>query len=109
MDILNFLQDRAGAQEARNAQDRASQAQVQLAELQREHEQLKRLTRALWSLLKETQGLTDADLKRHLQTAQAANKDAARFWTCTGCRHEVPAAVATCPYCGQTPERAEAF
>jgi len=110
MDLLNFLQDKAGAQEARNAQARASEEQTQLAELRRQHDELKQLTRALWALLKETQGLTEADLKRHLLSTQAAAKgQTARFWTCGSCRHEVPVAVTTCPYCGLEVERDEAF
>lgn len=102
MDILNFLNKQFASQDSSDAQIKASSVQVQLLELRREHEQLRLLTRALWSLLKETQGLTDADLKRQLTAHESARKQAAAspFWNCPECRHQVPLAVKTCPYCG---------
>ncbi|MBV8063078.1 MAG: hypothetical protein JOY51_05755 [Nevskia sp.] len=108
MDLFNFLYEQTIAQDALSAQSKASQVQSQLLDLRREHEQLKQLTRALWGLLKETQGLSDADLKRHLLALQeGAKKSAAagsQWWTCAGCRHQVPLVVKTCPYCGRVSE-----
>jgi hypothetical protein len=102
MDLLKFLDQGILMQEALDAQSKASSVQTQLLELRREHEQLKLLTRALWSLLKETQGLTDADLRRHLAVQEGAKKKAAtaQYWNCPECRHQVPQSVKTCPYCG---------
>lgn len=102
MDLLKYFDRQSATQDALDAQSKASSVQSQLHDLRREHEQLKLLTRALWSLLKETQGLTDADLKRHLATHESAKKQAAAspYWNCPDCRHQVPVAVKTCPYCG---------
>jgi hypothetical protein len=109
VDLLSFLNKQSAAQEGLDAQSKASSVQSQLIELRRDHEQLKLLTRALWSLLKETQGLTDADLKRHLQEGARKKAAAAPFWNCPDCRHQVPVAVKTCPYCGHQSEAEDAF
>jgi hypothetical protein len=104
MDLFSFLNEQSIARDALSAQHKANHVQGQLQDLERQHEQLKLLTRALWALLKESQGLTDADLKRHLQTLQAGAAKAgttAPFQLCESCRHQVPVAVKTCPYCGR--------
>jgi hypothetical protein len=103
VDLFSFLNMQTAAKDALDAQSKASSVQSQLQELRHEHEQLKLLTRALWALLRETQGLGDADLKRHLLAAQEGVKKQAAatpWWNCPECRHQVPLAVKTCPYCG---------
>lgn len=110
MDLFNFLYEQTIAQDAHSAQSKASQVQSQLLDLRREHQQLKQLTRALWSLLKETQGLSDADLKRHVLAVQeSARTTAAQYWTCTGCKHQNPVVVKICPYCGNVVETDDSF
>ncbi len=112
MDLFNFLYEQTIAQDALSAQSKASQVESQLFQLRREHQQLKLLTRALWSLLKESQGLSDADLKRHvLATQETARKSeaASQYWTCVSCKHQVPLVVKTCPYCGHVVETDDTF
>lgn len=112
MDLFNFLYEQTIAQDARNAQNKASHVESQLQDLQRQHAQLQQFTRALWSLLKERNGLTDDDLKAHLLAVrESAKKQAAtpRFQHCEACNHQVAISLATCPYCGRELRAAEVF
>ena len=78
-----------------------------MRELERRHEQLKLVTLAMWTLLKEHSGLTEGDLKKYIEKVdlmdgkldgKAHTKEKVH---CGGCDRYILATALACPYCGQ--------
>jgi hypothetical protein len=113
-DIFNYLFDavqnvhiRRARKESTDARHKVSDARIDIASLQRDHEKLKLITIALWELLKEHTSLTDSALKAYVE--QVDEEDGRRDGkastkvtrhTCDDCGHSIPTSALACAYCG---------
>jgi hypothetical protein len=80
-----------------------------LRELEQRYERMSLVTNALWQLLKAHTGLTDADLKKYIETVDlsdgirdgkmARNKGA---MDCPKCSRRVLKSATVCAWCGET-------
>ena len=86
---------------------KANNAETRLRELERKHEQLKLVTLALWSLLRDHSGLMESDLRKYVeetdlldgkQDGKVAHKKTKTV--CTDCNREIFNTASVCPYCG---------
>ncbi|WP_158678161.1 hypothetical protein [Pseudoalteromonas sp. T1lg23B] len=89
--------------------------EVRLRELETRHEQLKLVTMAMWTLLKDHSGLTEGDLKRYIEKVDLMDGKAdGRVNTkekcdCTKCGRTILTSSLACPYCGGDLHRKSAF
>lgn len=97
-------------------QKQTSSTQARYAELEMRHEQLKLATLALWRLLKDRVGLTEAELKRYVEStdlldgATDGKADLTReLVKCARCSRFVLNTAIVCPYCGTRQESGDAF
>ena len=88
-------------------QKRASSTHAGHVELEMRHEQLKLVTLALWRLLKDRVGLTEAELQRYVESmdlldgAADGKVDLTReLVKCSRCSRSVLNTAIVCPYCG---------
>jgi type I site-specific restriction endonuclease len=106
--INNLHQGRLGQLEKEKNQDsKAALLEERLQELEQRHEQLKLVTLAFWSLLRDHSGLLESDLRKYVEqidlldgkrdgkTARSLEKT-----TCTGCSRTVIGTSTVCVYCG---------
>ena len=84
--------------DAQNAQRTAEGAQEVLRKLEKKVNSLTILTQVLWSLVKEKEGLTEADLMARFQ--QLAASTGAQVQECGQCARPVGKAQTKCMYCG---------
>ncbi|MDK1288376.1 hypothetical protein [Pseudoalteromonas umbrosa] len=88
---------------------------ARLKELERRHEQLKLVTMAMWTLLKDHSGLTENDLKKYIEKVDLMDGKAdGRVNTkeksdCKGCGRTILTTSLACPYCGGDLQRKSAF
>ncbi|WP_406665100.1 hypothetical protein [Gallaecimonas sp. GXIMD1310] len=78
-----------------------------LRELERRHEQLKLVTLAMWSLLRDHSGLLESDLRKYVETIDLMDgkRDgkvsfAKEKVTCQGCGRVMLSTSLVCAYCG---------
>lgn len=97
-------------------QKQTGSTQARHAELEMRHEQLKLVTLALWRLLKDRVGLTEAELKRYLESSDLLDgivdgkADLTReLVECARCSRSVLNTAIVCPYCGTRQESGDAF
>jgi len=86
---------------------RTNDLKKELRMLEQRHEQLKLVTLAFWSLLRDHTGLTDSDLKKYVQNIDlmdgvkdgkaAASKEKTN---CTSCKRIILSNALVCVYCG---------
>lgn len=92
-----------------------SRSAAELRELERRHEQLKLVTMAMWTLLKEHSGLTEGDLKKYVEKVDLMDGKAdGRVNTkekcdCKQCGRTILTSSLACPYCGGNLNRKSAF
>ena len=92
-----------------------SRSAAELRELERRHEQLKLVTMAMWTLLKEHSGLTEGDLKKYVEKVDLMDDKAdGRVNTkekcdCKQCGRTILTSSLACPYCGGNLNRKSAF
>lgn len=78
-----------------------------LLELQKRHEQLKLVTLAMWTMLKDHTGLSENDLKKYVHKIdlmdgkQDGRANTVEKTTCPGCKREILTTSMACPYCGE--------
>lgn len=115
--INNLQTSRLGQLEKEKAQDNKSDSlEARLQDLEQRHEQLKLITLAFWSLLRDHSGLMEADLRKYVEkidlldgkqdgkvTAQAEKVE------CTGCGRTVLGTANVCAYCGTALRRKNLF
>lgn len=99
----NKLQDEK-LEGQRNEVDRLGQ---QLRELEKRHEQLKLVTLAMWSLLRDHSGLMESDLRKYVEKIDlmdgrrdgkaAVEKERTN---CVACERIILTTAPVCPYCG---------
>ena len=95
---------------ARNAESRVLSAQEDIRELRHQVERLTLLNQAMWELLRERAGLTDADLERmarevDLRDGQEDGKMGGGAVTCPTCRRVSNSRHYKCLYCGELFEK----
>lgn len=100
----NKLQDEKLKGPHRNEADRLAQ---QLRDLEKRHEQLKLVTLAMWSLLRDHSGLMESDLRKYVEKIDlmdgrrdgkaAVEKERTN---CIACERIILNTAPVCPYCG---------
>jgi hypothetical protein len=97
-------------------QKQASSTHVRHVELEMRHEQLKLVTLSLWRLLKDRVGLTEAELKRYVEStdlldgAADGKVDLTReLVKCSRCNRSLLNTAIVCPYCGTRQKPGDAF
>ena len=117
-DDIDRLRAERRRQEARSdeLQKQAASTQTRNAELEMRHEQLKLVTLALWRLLKDRVGLTEAELKRYVEStdlldgAADGKADLTReLVKCARCSRSVLNTAIVCPFCGTRQKSENAF
>ncbi|MDX3775484.1 hypothetical protein QE250_15305 [Chromatiaceae bacterium AAb-1] len=95
--------------------NKITNTEARLRELERRHEQLKLVTMAMWTLLKEHSGLTESDLRKYVEKVDLMDGKAdGRVNTkekcnCTGCGRTILTSSLACPYCGGKLNRKSMF
>jgi hypothetical protein len=99
-----------------DASKRFTQASDRLKDLEQRYERMKLVTTALWQLLKAHTGLTDEDLKRHIEKVDLADgkldgkiarKGAAI--DCPQCSRRILKSAVVCPWCTRRLKSGDAF
>ena len=82
----------------------------------RRHEQLKLVTLALWRLLQDRVGLTEAELKRSVESTDLLDGEAdgkidltRELVKCARCARSVLNTAIVCPYCGTRQQAGNPF
>jgi hypothetical protein len=93
------------AQSAETAAGRVSSAEEQLAEIRKRHDRLLLANQALWEIVKEKLGVSDADLRERMKEldfsdGKSAGKITAGAADCPDCHRKTPANRHKCMYCG---------
>lgn len=88
----------------------------QLRVLEQRYERMRLVSNALWQLLKEHTGLTDADLKRYIEKVDLADgkldgKMARNTGAmdCPKCSRRILKSATVCAWCGHRPATGDAF
>jgi uncharacterized protein YigA (DUF484 family) len=115
--INNLTDGRLSQLEKEKSQDRKADAtDERVRELEQRHEQLKLVTLALWSLLRDRLGLSEAELRRYVEQIDLLDgkRDGKASMsrektTCAGCNRSVIGTSAVCVYCGTSLKRGTSF
>jgi RNase P subunit RPR2 len=115
--ISNLADGRLSQLEKERSQDRKTDANDErVRELEQRHEQLKLVTLALWSLLRDRLGLSEAELRKYVEQIDLLDgkKDgkaptSQEKTICEGCSRSVIGTSAVCVYCGTPLKRATSF
>lgn len=90
--------------------------EIRLAELEKRHEQLKLVTLALWSLLRDHSGLMEADLRKYVEQIDLLDgkrdgkaSDAKGKVVCSGCDRTILNTATVCSYCGTPLKKMSSF
>jgi hypothetical protein len=99
-----------------DATRRIANNREQLLTLEHRYERMRLVTNALWQMLKEHTGLTDADLKRFIERVDLLDGVAdGKMSTLTGamdcpkCSRRILKSATVCPWCGDKPKVGDAF
>jgi rRNA maturation endonuclease Nob1 len=88
---------------------------IRLKDLEQRHEQLKLVTMAMWTLLKDHTGLTEGDLRKYIEKVDLMDGKAdGKINTkersdCLNCNRTVLSTSLACPYCGGKLNRKSSF
>ena len=88
---------------------------VRLKDLEQRHEQLKLVTMAMWTLLKEHSGLMEGDLKKYIEKIDLMDGkldgkvNMKESCDCKSFGRTILTSALACPYCGSTLNRKSAF
>jgi hypothetical protein len=115
---INNLHDGrlANIEKDRNQDAKAGRIEDRLRELEQRHEQLKLVTLALWSMLRDQSGFKESDLRRYVAQIDlldgkrdgkaSTRSEAVR---CSGCKRTVVGTAMVCVYCGTPVPRDSPF
>ena len=115
--INNLHTARLSQLEREKTQDNKSDLlEARLRDLEQRHEQLKLITLAFWSLLRDHSGLMEADLRKYVEKIDLldGNQDGKvrtqpEKVECTGCGRTLLATSNVCAYCGTALKRKNVF
>ncbi len=89
------------------SRNRTSDLKNELRELEQKHEQLKLVTLAFWSLLRDHTGLMESDLKKYVDNIDLMDgkKDGKKALSkeksnCSSCKRIILSSALVCVYCG---------
>jgi len=115
-DVLfdNYIQSKVAGLSMLEAQtaSRLTGTAERLQALEQKYERMHLVAASLWSLLKEHTGLTDTDLKRHMETALARedqNRGTAGSMLCEKCHRRIRKSATRCLWCGAAVHSGDAF
>ena len=104
------------AEKAKSQDFRASSLEDRLKSLEQRHEQLKLVTLALWSLLRDHSGLLESDLRKYVERIDLLDgkldgkaPSSQEKVSCAGCKREVLGTAVSCVYCGEPVVRRGGF
>jgi hypothetical protein len=96
--------------------NRLANTQDKLQRLENRYERMRLVTNALWQMLKEHTGLTDADLRRFIERVDLLDGKAdgkmsgpTGAMDCPKCSRHILKSAAICPWCGTRPSVGDAF
>lgn len=95
-----------------NTDTRLTGTTDRLTALEHRYERMQLVMAALWALLKEHTGLTDGDLKRFMQDAEAANLASPgklAVMKCERCHRIIRTSSTHCVWCGAAVNSGDAF
>ncbi len=93
-----------------NTDQRLTGTTERIASLEQRYERMQLVMLALWSLLKEHTGLTDADLKRFMHDAEASRASTgSAVMTCEKCHRIIRKSATRCVWCGAAVTSGNAF
>ncbi|MEM6554162.1 MAG: hypothetical protein AAF750_18750 [Planctomycetota bacterium] len=107
--------DAAAHRSASSARSEARSAASSARDMEQRLERLLLVNVALWSLLQEKTGLTEADLMERVKLLDEMDGKAdgkasgPKVAPCRACGRPVPARRDKCPYCGAAKRRGSAF
>jgi type I site-specific restriction endonuclease len=115
--INNLHQGKLSQLEKEKSQDsRTDNLAARLQELEIRHEQLKLVTLAFWSLLRDHAGLLESDLRKYVEQIDLLDgkrdgkaTTSQEKTTCTGCDRSVIGTSTVCVYCGTPLKRTGVF
>ncbi len=110
MRMQDVADGRAAGAQARQASQGVAQHQAQIKELTHQVERLSLLNQAMWELLRDKLGLTDADLERvanevDMRDGVADGKMTKHAVRCPSCGRVCNSKHPKCLYCGQLFEK----
>jgi hypothetical protein len=115
--INNLNQGKLSQIEKERSQDsKADLLEARLQDLEQRHEQLKLVTLAFWSLLRDHAGLLESDLRKYVEKIDLLDgkrdgktTSSQEKATCTGCNRSVIGTSTVCVYCGTPIKRKGLF
>ncbi len=105
----------ADLEKSRYQDQKISGTDNRLRQLEQRHEQLKLVTLAMWTLLKEHSGLIEGDLKKYIHQVDLMDGkldgkvNTKEKVDCGGCGRTILTTSLTCPYCGTELIRSNPF
>lgn len=114
--INNLHTSKIGQLERDKSQDdRNYSLEARLAELEQRHEQLKLVTLAFWSLLRDHAGLLESDLRKYVEKIDMLDgkldgkASIQEKVNCEGCNRLILGTSSVCAYCGTRVKRKNVF
>ena len=104
-----------GKEKDKYQDQKITSSDVRLKDLEQRHEQLKLVTMAMWTLLKDHTGLTEGDLRKYIEKVDLMDGKAdGKINTkersdCLNCGRTVLSTSLACPYCGGKLNRKSSF
>lgn len=114
-DLYQHAQIKAAREDARDAVDAVgAKSAREIADLRERVERLTLANMAMWSLVSERFGLTDAHLEQRMKQLDLSDgkldgRVSGTAWTCSACKRAIAARHPRCLYCGETRSDAGAF
>jgi len=113
-DIVQHYQIKEAREEARSAADRASRQETKVATGNDQIQRLMLATQAMWELVRERTGLTDADLLSKMEEIDGRDgmqdeKIGVEIIGCPHCGRKTNTRSGTCIYCGKAVEDSHVF
>ena len=102
-------------EKAKYQDGKISNADARIRELEQRHEQLKLVTMAMWTLLKDHTGLMEGDLKKYIEKVDLMDGKAdgkiklKEKSDCRGCGRIILVTSLVCPYCGDKLRKTSSF
>jgi hypothetical protein len=94
---------------ATDALQASKDARKEISQLRGRVEHLKHVTRAMWSILSERVGVTQAELSAEVEKLEAAEREPAVAEKCVKCSRTLQQGSGFCIYCGAEVQKKDLF